>query len=178
MVARFEQGFDVVSASGSAATARACSSGERRRCSMKLMRKAVDERLMPQVGDFRLFSRTPRGVIRGFREQHRFNLPRTGRLAGPQGSRNPIPTPRTDCRLNEIPCVENGPLCLDGRIVLLTLPLKFALIVGLLLTGTGAFVLLRVLYETLVLQTTVRGWSSLACLQLIFSGRSYPPWDW
>ena len=36
------------------------------------MRKTVDDRLVPQVGDFRLFSRAAVSAIRQFREQHRF----------------------------------------------------------------------------------------------------------
>jgi dolichol-phosphate mannosyltransferase len=36
------------------------------------MRRAVDERLRAQVGDFRLFSRAAVAALRGFREQHRF----------------------------------------------------------------------------------------------------------
>src|SRR5205823_5403432 len=36
------------------------------------MRRYVDRRLVPEVGDFRLFSRTAVLALRQFREQHRF----------------------------------------------------------------------------------------------------------
>ena len=50
------------------------------------------------------------------------------------------------------------------------LPLKLSLVGGLLLTAFGVAYSAYVVYETVVLKTTVRGWSSLVCLQLLFSG--------
>ncbi|MHC5544505.1 hypothetical protein ACYOEI_40260, partial [Singulisphaera rosea] len=50
------------------------------------------------------------------------------------------------------------------------LPLKLSLVAGLLLSGFGVIYSGYVIYETLVLGTTIRGWSSLVCLQLVFSG--------
>ena len=50
------------------------------------------------------------------------------------------------------------------------LPLKLSLVGGLVLTAVGLAYSAFVLYEALVLKTTVRGWSSLVCLQLVFSG--------
>src|SRR5213593_156186 len=66
------QGYDVVSAQ------RMSRSGEGRlklvtaKLFYWLMRKMVDERLQPEVGDFRLFSRRAILAIRELREQHRF----------------------------------------------------------------------------------------------------------
>ena len=50
------------------------------------------------------------------------------------------------------------------------LPLRLTLGMGLLTSALGAVYSAYVLYETFVLKTTVRGWSSLVCLQLLFSG--------
>jgi dolichol-phosphate mannosyltransferase len=50
------------------------------------------------------------------------------------------------------------------------LPLKLSLLGGLALTTFGLLYLAYVAYETLVLHTTVRGWSSLVCFQILFSG--------
>lgn len=50
------------------------------------------------------------------------------------------------------------------------LPLKLSLLIGLVMTTVGFGYSGFVLYEHLVLGTTVRGWSSLVCFQLIFSG--------
>jgi dolichol-phosphate mannosyltransferase len=52
------------------------------------------------------------------------------------------------------------------------LPLKLSLGAGLLVTSFGLAYSGYVLYETLVLKTTVRGWSSLVCLQALFSGET------
>jgi dolichol-phosphate mannosyltransferase len=50
------------------------------------------------------------------------------------------------------------------------LPLKLALYGGLLLTAVGFGYGVKVVYEKLFEETTVPGWSSLVCLQLLFSG--------
>jgi dolichol-phosphate mannosyltransferase len=50
------------------------------------------------------------------------------------------------------------------------LPLKLSLAGGLCLTAFGIAYSAWVLYEALVLKSTVRGWSSLVCLHLLFSG--------
>lgn len=72
MMALLAQGYDVISAQ------RMTRSGEGRmkRLTAKvfywLMRKMVDERIQPEVGDFRLFSRRAIIAIRQLREHHRF----------------------------------------------------------------------------------------------------------
>ena len=72
MVARYEEGYDVVSAQRSGRK----SDTLFKRCSAAgfywVMRTMVDQRLVPEVGDFRLFSRPALLAIRAFREQHRF----------------------------------------------------------------------------------------------------------
>lgn len=50
------------------------------------------------------------------------------------------------------------------------LPLKLSLVGGLLMTALGLAYSVWVIYESIVLKTTVRGWSSLVCIQLLFSG--------
>jgi dolichol-phosphate mannosyltransferase len=50
------------------------------------------------------------------------------------------------------------------------LPLKLSLAGGLILTALGVGYTGWVLYDRLILQATVPGWSSLVCLQLLFSG--------
>jgi dolichol-phosphate mannosyltransferase len=50
------------------------------------------------------------------------------------------------------------------------LPLRATMAGGAILTAGGLAYALYVLFETLVRRTTVPGWSSLVCLQVIFSG--------
>ena len=72
MVARYEEGYDVVSAQR---VNRQSDTFFKRFTAAGfywVMRTMVDERLVPEVGDFRLFSRPALMAIRAFREQHRF----------------------------------------------------------------------------------------------------------
>src|SRR5437870_5375129 len=72
MIALLEEGYDVVSAQ------RLTRSGEsfvkRYTANMFywIIRKAVDNRIQPEVGDFRMFSRRAMIAVRQLREQHRF----------------------------------------------------------------------------------------------------------
>ena len=66
------QGFDVVSAQRVGRDGEGPFKRGTAACLYGLMRRAVDERLQPQVGDFRLFSRAAVTGLRGLREQHRF----------------------------------------------------------------------------------------------------------
>src|SRR5208282_4344133 len=72
MVALFEQGFDVVSAQRVGRDGEGPFKQWTAALFYRLMRRAVDERLRHQVGDFRLFSRRAVTALRTFREQHRF----------------------------------------------------------------------------------------------------------
>ncbi|HKW98486.1 MAG TPA: glycosyltransferase family 2 protein [Bryobacteraceae bacterium] len=72
MLDKYYAGYDVVSAQR---VSRASDSFFKRTTAAAfywVMRRMVDERLMPEVGDFRLFSRPALQAIRRFREQHRF----------------------------------------------------------------------------------------------------------
>ena len=82
------------------------------------MRRAVDERLRPQVGDFRLFSRA--AVIGAPRPARAASLrPRHGGLAGAERGDRPVPPPGPRRRGDQVPGVEDGAVRLDGDLVLL-----------------------------------------------------------
>ncbi len=169
MVALYEGGFDVVSAR------RVGRDGESRfkRGSASLfyflMRRAVDERLRPQVGDFRLFSRAAVLALRGFREQHRFVRGLVAWL-GLKEAIVPFRRPARVAGSTKYPAWKMARFAWTAISSFSALPLKLSLGAGLLLTTLGIGYSAYVLYETLVLKTTVRGWSSLACLQVLFSG--------
>jgi dolichol-phosphate mannosyltransferase len=169
MVARFEQGFDVVSAQrvgrdGEGPFKRATAA-----LFYGLMRRAVDERLVPQVGDFRLFSRAAVEALRGFREQHRFLRGLVAWL-GLREAVLPFRRPPRVAGRTKYPVWKMARFAWTAVSSFSALPLRLALYGGLLLSAAGALYSGYVVYETLVLQTTVRGWSSLVCLQLLFSG--------
>lgn len=169
MLALFEQGFDVVSAQ------RVGREGEspfkRGTASLfyGLMRRAVDERLQPQVGDFRLFSRGAVNALRGFREQHRFMRGLVAWL-GLKEAILPFNRPARVAGETKYPAWKMARFAWTAISSFSALPLKLCLVGGLLMTTFGLFYGLYVVYEALFLHTTVRGWSSLVCLQLLFSG--------
>ena len=72
MIARFEEGYDVVSAQRISRRGDGFLKRLTARWFYRLMQWAVDERLPPEVGDFRLFSRRVVIALREFREQHRY----------------------------------------------------------------------------------------------------------
>jgi polyisoprenyl-phosphate glycosyltransferase len=169
MVALYRQGYDVVSAQRVARDG----DGPFKRATAALfywlMRKAVDERLVPQVGDFRLFSRAAVIAIRGFRERHRFMRGLVAWL----GLKEVILPFRRQARVagtTKYPTWKMMRFAWTAISSFSALPLRLCLGGGLLLAAAGVAYSAYVLYETFVLQTTVRGWSSLVCLQVLFSG--------
>jgi dolichol-phosphate mannosyltransferase len=169
MVARYEQGFDVVSAQRVGREGEGVFKRGTAALFYGLMRRAVDERLVPQVGDFRLFSRAAVEAIRGFREQHRFMRGLVAWL-GLKEAIVPFRRPARVAGTTKYPAWKMARFAWTAISSFSALPLKLSLYGGLLLTLIGAVYSLYVLYETFVLQTTVRGWGSLVCLQLLFSG--------
>lgn len=169
MVELYRQGFDVVSAQrmardGESAFKRATAS-----LFYGLMRRAVDERLRSQVGDFRLFSRAAVTAIRGFREQHRFMRGLVAWL-GLREAILPFRRPARVAGTTKYPAWKMARFAWTAISSFSALPLKLSLVAGLLLSAFGLVYSCYVIYETLVLGTTIRGWSSLVCLQLLFSG--------
>jgi len=169
MVALFEQGFDVVSAQRIGRDGEGPFKRWTAALFYRLMRRAVDERLRHQVGDFRLFSRRAVQALRGFREQHRFMRGLVAWL-GLKEAILPFHRPPRAAGTTKYPAWKMARFAWTAISSFSALPLKLSLVVGLLLTGFGFLYGGFVLYETLVLQTTVRGWSSLVCLHLLFSG--------
>jgi glycosyltransferase involved in cell wall biosynthesis len=169
MVELYRRGYDVVSAQ------RVQRQGEtffkRTTASMFywVMRRMVDDRMLPEVGDFRLFSKAAVGAIRNFREQHRFMR---GLVAWLGLKEVIVPFQRQ---------IRSGGTTKYSTLKMLrfawtaissfsALPLRFALAAGLFVACSGFFYLLYTVYAALVLKITVPGWTSLVALQVIFSG--------
>jgi len=171
MVALYLQGFDVVSAQrvereGEGLLKRATAA-----TFYGLMRKAIDSRLPPQVGDFRLFSRGAVLAIRGFREQHRF----LRGLVAWLGLKEAILPFRRRARVagtTKYPTWKMIRFAWTAISSFSALPLRLTLGMGLSLTALGILYTIYVAYETLVINATIRGWSSLVWLQVMFSGAS------
>ena len=169
MVALYEQGYDVVSARRVGRDGESFFKRGTAALFYGLMRRAVDERLQSQVGDFRLFSREAVTAIRGLREQHRFVR---GMVAWLGLSEVVIPfrRPPRVAGTTKYPAWKMARFAWTAISSFSALPLKLSLVGGLLLAGVGLLYSAWVVYEAIVLKTTVRGWSSLVCIQMLFSG--------
>lgn len=168
MLALYRQGFDVVSPQRVKRD-----EGVLKRLTAalfyELMRRAVDSRLQPQVGDFRLFSRTAVSALRGFRERHRFVRGLVGWL-GLKEAILPYHRPGRIAGTTKYPAWKMMRFAWTAISSFSALPLNLSLAAGLLMSFAGAMCSLCVLYETVVSQTTVPGFISTLCLQLLFSG--------
>jgi dolichol-phosphate mannosyltransferase len=169
MVALFRQGFDVVSAQRVSRRGEGPFKRGTAALFYALMRKAVDERLRPQVGDFRLFSRRAVQALRRFREQHRFVRGLVAWL-GLKEAILPFHRPPRVAGVTKYSAWKMARFAWTAISSFSALPLKLSLAGGLLLTAFGLAYSVYVLYQKLVLGTTVPGWSSLMCFQLVFSG--------
>jgi dolichol-phosphate mannosyltransferase len=169
MVALYREGYDVVSAKR---IDRASESRFKRVTASlfyQFMKRTVDERLQSEVGDFRLFSRRAVDALGSLREQHRFMRGMVAWL-GLSEAIVPFQRPRRAAGVTKYPMWRMVRFAWTAISSFSALPLKLSLTAGLLLTLFGLIYSAWVIYEAVVLRTTVRGWSSLVCLQLLFSG--------
>ena len=169
MVELFQRGYDVVSAQ------RIQRQGETffKRVTASLfywiMRHMVDKRMLPEVGDFRLFSRAAIIAIRNFREQHRFMRGLVAWL----GLKEVIVPFRRQVRsrgTTKYSTLKMLRFAWTAISSFSALPLRFSLGLGLVVAFSGFVYLIYTLYVALILKTTVPGWTSLVALQVIFSG--------
>ncbi|HUS08246.1 MAG TPA: glycosyltransferase family 2 protein [Bryobacteraceae bacterium] len=169
MVARYREGYDVVSAQRVTRAGDSLFKKTTARFFYWVMRTMVDERIVPEVGDFRLFSRDAVMAIRGFREQHRFMR---GLVAWLGLKEAIIPFHRATRSAGETkyPLHKMLRFAYSAIASFSALPLRIATALGLLLCFAGFLYLAYTLYIALVLQIAIPGWTSIVVLQCIFSG--------
>jgi polyisoprenyl-phosphate glycosyltransferase len=171
MLGFYRQGYDVVSAQrarrdGDARWKRACIS-----VFYWVMRKAVDQPITPEVGDFRLFSRRAVLALRRFREQHRFMR---GLIAWLGLREMIVPYERSEraAGTTKYPFWKLVAFAWTAVTSFSALPLRLTILFGLGLSGLGAAYFCYAAYQTLV-AGSIRwgsGWASLVFLQVFFSG--------
>jgi len=169
MVRLYQEGYDVVSAQR---VSRAKDTFFKRTTAAMfywLMRKAVDPRLVPQVGDFRLFSRATLTALGQFREQHRFMR---GMVAwcGLREAIVPFERQSRAAGQTKYSTLKMFRFAWTAISSFSGLPLRLTFPFGLLCTIGGVLYFLYSAYFALVLKVTVPGWTSLVSLQVIFSG--------
>jgi dolichol-phosphate mannosyltransferase len=134
-----------------------------------IMRKTVDERIVPEVGDFRLLSSGVVRALRQFREQHRFMR---GLIAWLGFREAVVPFERGPraAGTTKYPTLKMAAFAWTAVTSFSGLPLRVGVLAGLAMTVMGAVYFVYALYRALVAHATVPGWTSLVFLQIFFSG--------
>jgi dolichol-phosphate mannosyltransferase len=134
-----------------------------------IMRKTVDERIVPEVGDFRLLSSAVVRALRQFREQHRFMR---GLIAWLGFREAVVPFERGPraAGTTKYPTLKMAAFAWTAITSFSGLPLRVGVLAGLVMTLMGALYFVYALYRALVAHATVPGWTSLVFLQIFFSG--------
>ena len=169
MLHAFEQGFEVVSAQRIAREGEGVFKRSTAAMFYALMQKAVDKRLKPQVGDFRMFSRAAVQTLRRFREQHRFMRGIVAWL-GLKEAIIPFHRAPRAAGTSKYPFWKMASFAWTAISSFSALPLKLSLYGGLITLGIGVLYSLDLIYEALILRSIDQSWSSLVCLQLCFNG--------
>jgi dolichol-phosphate mannosyltransferase len=134
-----------------------------------LIRKMVDERIQSEVGDFRLFSRRAVTAIRSLREQHRFMRGMVAWL----GLREVILPYHRNARVagnTKYSAVKMLRFAWTAVTSFSALPLRLSVFFGFFVAACGVAVGAYSIFAARVLHATVPGWTSLVCLNIIFSG--------
>jgi polyisoprenyl-phosphate glycosyltransferase len=169
MLALLEEGYDVVSAQ------RISRSGDgrlKRYTAMLfywIIRKLIDKRIQPEVGDFRMFSRRAVTALRQLREQHRFMRGMVAWL----GFREAILPYHRNARLAGATKYPMWKMCRFAWTAISSfsaLPLRLSVFFGLFVSTCGFAFAAYSVFAAVVLKATVPGWTSLVVLNIVFSG--------
>jgi glycosyltransferase involved in cell wall biosynthesis len=169
MVTLYEKGYDIVSAQRLDRDGDSLFKRWTAACFYWLMKAMVDERLTPEVGDFRLFSREALTAIRSFREQHRF----VRGLVSWLGLKEAIVPFHRKSRVageTKYPLWRMLHFAWTAISSFSALPLRISTVLGFSLCAIGFIYLFYILYAALVQHAVIPGWTSLVALQCVFSG--------
>jgi len=169
MLGLMRQGCDVVSAQRRARDGDGVWKRSTASAFYWLMRRFIDRRLAPEVGDFRLFSRTAVLALRGFREQHRFMRGLVAWL-GLKEAIVPFYRESRAYGSTKYPLFKMLQLAWTAVSSFSALPLRLSTTLGTVVTLFGLGYFLYSIFAALVAKTTIPGWTSLVCLQIVFSG--------
>lgn len=169
MLELLQDGYDVVSAQRVSREG----DGFLKRFTAKLfywmLRKVVDQRIQSEVGDFRLFSRRAILAIRELREQHRFMRGMVAWL----GLREVILPYHRSARVagkTKYSPIKMFRFAWTAITSFTALPLRLSVFFGFFVAACGFAYALYSIFAAKVLKETVPGWTSIVCLNIIFSG--------
>ncbi len=169
MVRLFREGYDVVSPQRVSRKSDSLMKRVTARGFYLIMRTFVDRRMLPEVGDFRLFSAGAVRGMRSMRECHRFMR---GMVASLGLREITVPFERRERATGETKYPLRKMLMFSWTAItsFSALPLRMTLGFGLLITSLGCMYLIWTMYLALIKHVAVPGWASLVVLQCLFSG--------
>lgn len=135
----------------------------------RLISRMTQQRLTPDVGDFRLFSRRAVLAIRSMREQHRYMRGLAAWL-GLKEALVPFERQARAAGKTKYSLTKMLRFAWTAISSFSALPLRVSMTAGCLLSVFGFLYLSRVLYLAFFTTSLVPGWASVVALQCIFSG--------
>jgi glycosyltransferase involved in cell wall biosynthesis len=176
MLNKYEEGYDVVSCQRVSRAGETWFKKTTASVFYELMRRAIDSRIPPEVGDFRLYSRQAVDAICGFREQHRFMRGLVAWL-GLREAFIPFHRPARVAGETKYPLSKLMKLAWTAISSSSGLPLKASSYLGSILLVIGILTMLLIpfaLIEWIPIQASTAGWVglqfALTGLQLVALG--------
>ncbi len=169
MLALLAQGYDVVSAQRASRDGETVFKRMTATAFYWIFQKLVDERMQPEVGDFRMFSRRAIVAISQLREQHRFMRGMVAWLGLKEVILPYHRNPRT-AGTTKYSTWKMMRFAWTAISSFSAMPLRLSVGAGLFVTACGIGFAIYSVFAAFVLKTNVPGWTSLVCLNIIFSG--------
>jgi glycosyltransferase involved in cell wall biosynthesis len=169
MVELFELGNDIVSPQRVSRASETVFKQWSARLFYRILSHLADQRLTPDVSDFRLFSRRAVLAIRSLREQHRYMRGLAAWL-GLKEAFLPFDREARAGGETKYSLLKMMRFAWTGISSFSAFPLRISVTVGCFLSFVGFIYLLRVLYQAFFTHSLVPGWASVVALECIFSG--------
>lgn len=169
MLDLFEKGYDIVSPQR---TSREGEKVFKRWTSMifyRVLSHLAEQPMVPDVGDFRLYSRRAVLAIRSLREQHRYMRGMVAWL-GLKEMMLPFERKARAAGQTHYPFLKMLRFAWTGVTSFSAFPLRISIAAGCILSAAGFLYFLRVMYLAFYTTTLIPGWASVVALQCIFSG--------
>lgn len=169
MITKWKEGYEVVYAQRTKRNGESWFKKWSAATFYRILRASTDISIPVDTGDFRLLDRKVCNEMKRLPENNRF----VRGLVSWVGFKQVAIEYERDERLageTKYPFKRMIKLCLDGITSFSYKPLKLAGYMGLLLSGGGFIFLLYVLYLVLFTNATIKGWSSVVSIMLIFNG--------
>jgi polyisoprenyl-phosphate glycosyltransferase len=169
MLEFFDQGYDIVSPQRISREAESRFKRWSAAVFYRVLSRMASQRLTPDVGDFRLYSRRAVHAIRSLREQHRYMRGMVAWL-GLREAVLPFERRARAAGYTKYPLMKMLRFAWTGISSFSAFPLRLSIGAGCLLSLGGFVYLLRVIYLAVWTHSLVPGWASVVALQCVFSG--------